>query len=181
MAVPWQCHGSAITVPKVSSGDCKATPRGCSEDFEASPRGVRGSSKEVESSSKVVEKWVRSGCKVSKTHFWGKVFLWSKNHPGGFSWFSELFRSRKMGKMGKLKMWKYYNFCSARTGPDQKTEPARCFSKAAVLTRSPEPAPVRTGTSGTGTRNRTAGTGTGPNRNRTERFTNSGNPEIRKF
>ena len=86
MAVPWQCHGSAITVPKVSSGDFKASPRGCSEDFkaspsgcsedfEASPRGVLGSSKEGESSSEVVEKWVRSGCKVSKAHFLGKTFL----------------------------------------------------------------------------------------------------------
>ena len=84
MAVPWQCHGSAITVPKVSSGDSKATPRGCSEDFEASPRGVLGSSKEVESSSKVVEKWVRSGCKVSKTHFLGKVFYDQKIIPVGF-------------------------------------------------------------------------------------------------
>ena len=74
-----------MAVPKVSSGDCKATPRGCSEDFEASPRGVLGSSKEVESSSKVVENWVRSGCKVSQAHFLG-IFSSSKKLSLRFSW-----------------------------------------------------------------------------------------------
>ena len=88
-------------MPKVSSGDSKATPRRCSEDFEASPRGVLGSSKEVESSSKVVEKWVRSGCKVSKTYFLENFFYDQKIIPVGFSGFSDLPKSRKNGKMGK--------------------------------------------------------------------------------
>ena len=120
MAVPWQCHGSAITVPKVSSGDSKATPRGCSEDFEASPRGVLGSSKEVESNSKVVEAWVISGCKLSKTHFWGLFFYDQKNIPVGF-W--DFLNYPKAEKMEKQKTWKNYNFCSARTGPDRKNGP----------------------------------------------------------
>ena len=72
---PRGCSEDFKATPRGCSEDFKVIPRECSEDFEASPRGVRGSSKEVESSSKVVEKWVISDCKVSKTHFLGKVFL----------------------------------------------------------------------------------------------------------